>query len=519
MKVASGIPSQRSTQSSVLASQFSSFPALNILLLLVIFNFALQPLREPDFGWHLRTGLDVLHNGWKLPTVDPYSHTMPEWAWVEHAWLTDVLIGGIYSLFGGLGIIVLFGAVTVGAWLLASRVARCGIVFQWLACILSLWVALPYLGARTQLITLLGLALLMLMLKRWQTGEVSVRWWIPPLFLFWANLHGGFPVGLFLLGLIIITTLFVRWLAAYPIPFMRQPDEPLFSWWDLKQLMFILVLSSLMTLVNPYGWRLHSEIFDSLSNRFMLDTLQEWQPISINGVAGRSYTLYLIGLGLGMALWYRRIEPVRWVVGGLFLALSLRHMRNIPFFLIISLPLCAELLAHGFEWLQNWVPFGQLVRKRGSFAGALAVGAILIWLGPEHLQHVIQSGVRPAEYFRETSYPIEAVEWVKTHRELVGKRLYNDYTYGGFLLWWLPEDKIFIDGRMPTWQTGESRIFRDYVALTDVDPPDLTLLKKYSVDWAMVRKQTFLDQALAHESAWTKVYEDRKVAIYRLLSG
>jgi hypothetical protein len=322
---------------------------------------------------------------------------------------------------------------------------------------------------------------------------------------------------LFLLGLVIIATVFVRWLSAYPIPFMRQLDEPLFSWWDLKQLMFILVLSSLMTLVNPYGWRLHSEIFDSLSNRFMLDTLQEWQPISINGVAGRSYTLYLIGLGLAMVLWYRRIEPVRWVVGGLFLALSLRHMRNIPFFLIISLPLCAELLADGFGWLQSRVPFGQLVRRRGNFVGALAVGSILIWVGPEHLHHVIQAGTRPAEYFRETSYPIEAVEWVKTHRELVGKRLYNDYVYGGFLLWWLPEDKIFIDGRMPTWQIGENQIFRDYVALT-VDPPDLTLLKKYSVDWVMVRKQTSLDESLAHEAAWTRVYEDRKVAIYRLAS-
>lgn len=497
----------------------ATYPALNILLLLVILNFALQPLTEPDFGWHLRTGLDVLHNGWTLPTVDPYSHTMPEWAWVEHAWLTDVLIGGIYSLFGGLGIVLLFGAVTVSAWLLASRAAPCGIVFRRLACVLSLWAALPYLGARTQLITLLGLALLLLLLKRWQAGEVSVRWWIPPLFLVWANLHGGFPAGLFLLGLIIVATAIVRWLSARRILFTGECDEPLFSWWDLKQLMFIAVLSMLVTLVNPYGWRLHNEILDSLSNRFMLDTLQEWQPLSINGVAGRSYAFYLIGLGLAMVLWYRRIEPVRWVVVGLFLTLSLRHMRNIPFFLIISLPLCAELLAHGFECLQGWLPFWLPVRKRGSFAGAVAVGAILLWLGPEHLQHVIHSGIRPAEYFRGTSYPIEAVEWVKTHRELVGKRLYNDYAYGGFLLWWLPEDKIFIDGRMPTWQMGEHRLFRDYVALTGADPPDLTVLKKYSVDWAMVRKQTLLDEGLAHDTAWTRVYEDRKVAIYRLLSG
>jgi hypothetical protein len=519
MKVAPHGGSRPLTQTSVTYGQSSRLPALDILLLIVICNFALQPLTEPDFGWHLRTGLDFLRNGWRLPVLDPYSHTMPEWAWVDHAWLTDVLIGGIYSQFGGLGIILLFGAVTVGAWLLASRVAPCEIVFARLACALSLWVALPYLGARTQLITLFGLALLLLLLKRWQAGMVSVRWGIPPLFLLWANLHGGFMAGLFLLGLIIVTTAIISWLATFSIPFMRNLDEPLFSRWDLKQLMFIVLLSSLVTLVNPYGWRLHLEILDSLSNQFMLDTLQEWQQMAINGVAGRRYTVYLIGLGLAMVLWYRRIEPVRWVVGGLFLTLSIRHMRNIPFFLIISLPLCAELLAHGFERLQNWVPIRLFQSKSVSFAGALAVGAMLIWLGPEHLQHVIQSGTRPAEYFRETSYPIEAVEWVKTHRELVGTRLYNDYGYGGFLLWWLPEDKIFIDGRMPTWRIGEDRILRDYVALTAVDPPDLTLLKKYSVDWAMVQKKTLLDQGLAREPAWFRVYEDRKVVIYRLLAG
>src|SRR5262245_60175613 len=506
-------------QPTSVCNQASDLSALNILLLMVIVNFALQPLTEPDFGWHLRTGLDFLHNDGKLPMSDPYSHTMPNWAWIEHAWLTDVLIGGVYFLFGGLGIILLFGAVTVSAWLLASSVASCGILFRWLACIISLWVALPYLGARTQLITLLGLAVLLLLLKRWQAGDVSVRWWIPPLFLLWANLHGGFVAGLFLLGLVFVTTAILSWLAAFSPSFMREPDEPWFSTWDLKQLMFMTVLSGLVTLVNPYGWRLHNEILDSVSNQFMLDTLKEWQPLATNGVAGRSYTYYLIGLGVAMALWYRRIEPVRWVVGGVFLALSIRHMRNIPFFLIISLPLSAELLADGFERLRNLWSQPFFSTRRINFYGALAAGAMLIWLGPAHLHHVIQSGTRPAEYFRSTSYPIEAVEWVQTHRELVGKRLYNDYAYGGFLLWWLPEEKIFIDGRMPTWQLGDNQIFRDYVALTSIDPPDLTLLKKYSVDWVMVQKRTLLDQGLAREPAWTRLYEDRKVSIYRLPAG
>src|SRR6185503_13775243 len=187
-------------------SPSAGISAFALLLLIVIANFALQPLTEPDFGWHLRNGLDVLHHGLRLPDLDPYSHTMPDWAWVEHAWLTDVLMAGVYSLFGALGVIVFFAAVTISAWLIGASVASVSLTFRWLSCAISLWVALPYLGARTQFVTLLGVALLLWMLKRWQNGNDSIRWWIPPLFMVWSNLHGGFVVGLLILGLVIGTT-------------------------------------------------------------------------------------------------------------------------------------------------------------------------------------------------------------------------------------------------------------------------------------------------------------------------
>ena len=139
----------------VVRSPLAGMSALGFLLLLIIINFALQPLTEPDFGWHLRTGLDVLQNGLPLPSADPYSHTMPDWPWVEHAWMTDVLVAGIYSAFGALGVILFFAAVTISAWLLGAAVASARVAIQWLACAISLWVALPYLGARTQLLSLI----------------------------------------------------------------------------------------------------------------------------------------------------------------------------------------------------------------------------------------------------------------------------------------------------------------------------------------------------------------------------
>jgi hypothetical protein len=439
---------------------------------------------------------------------------MPDWPWVEHAWLTDLIIGAFYSLFGALGVILLFAVVTAGAWLVASLSVPCSRTYRLLACALSLWVALPFLGARTQMVTLLGLAVLLVILERNRKGEARVLWLIPPLFLLWANLHGGFTAGLFLLGLVVACSAIIRGSFVFAPGLATRLDEASLSWPAIGQLMLAAGVASLVTLVNPYGWRLYGEIIDSLSNQFMLDSVQEWQPLSWNTVAGRSYALYLAGLGLAMAAWYRRIEPVRWVLRILFLILSLRHMRNIPLFLLVSLPLCVELLAGGLGRLTGRLGLDPVRARRWLLAGTLAGGLFMVWLGPDHLQRVAQSGLQPGEYFKGTSYPIEAVQWVRAHRERVGRRLYNDYAYGGFLLWWLPEEKIFIDGRMPAWRSGDRRIFQDYVALSLTDPPRLSVLNAYLVDWAMVRRKSLLDEALAREQTWKREYEDRKVAIY-----
>ncbi|MBI3604319.1 MAG: hypothetical protein HY205_07740, partial [Nitrospirae bacterium] len=145
---------------------------------------ALQPLVEPDFGWHLRTGLDLLNNGWRLPSTDPYSHTMTDWPWVEHAWLTDSLIGLLYQGLGSAGplaAIGFFAAAVTGAFLVSARLAQAGRTYRLLAVAGSFWVALPFLGARTQLVTLLGVAVVLRLWSCYRAGRLSHLWAIPPL--------------------------------------------------------------------------------------------------------------------------------------------------------------------------------------------------------------------------------------------------------------------------------------------------------------------------------------------------
>ena len=364
------------------------------------------------------------------------------------------------------------------------------------------------------MVTLLGLAVLVYLLERFRDGAHWISWTIPPLFLLWANLHGGFTAGLFLLGLVGMASMVVRAGCRWWPNLTDRIDERVLSWVQLRQLVLASGTAAVATLANPYGWKLYGEILDSLSNRFMLDFLQEWQPVSLATQAGRGFVIYLVALVAAMLLGYRRIEPIRWMVLVVFLVLSLRHLRNVPLFLIMSLPLFAEMLEAGVARFSGWIQPSLRQARLGLLGLTLTAGLLLVWLGPDHLRHVAQAGLQPERYYEETSYPIEAIQWVRAHHDQVGQHLFNDYAHGGFLLWWLPEEKIFIDGRMPAWRIGDRWLVKDYAAVALADPPLLTVFDKYTVDWAIVRRNTVLDQALAQLSGWRRIYEDGKVAIY-----
>ncbi|MGH7231590.1 MAG: hypothetical protein ACREJU_09565 [Nitrospiraceae bacterium] len=493
--------------------QSSSVSALDALLLFMLFNLSLQPLVDPDFGWHLRTGLDLITN-WTLPETDPYSHTVPDWRWVEHAWLMDGLIGLMYRGAGGLGVIVVFGAVIAGAFIVGVASVAASRTTKLLAVVVVAWLALPFLGARMQMVTLLGLAVVLEFWRRYRDGRLSRLWALPPLFVLWANLHGGFTAGLFTLGIVLAISCAARFgITRYP-SLSRRIDEPVLSWVQIRHFALILALAALSTLLNPYGWRLHGEIYASLTDRFMIDTLYEWQPVSLHRRAGATYAAYLAVLtGMGV-LWYRRTEPVRWAITLVFLVLSLRHWRNVPFFLLVSLPLLADMLTELRRRLLMFLAAARWSLRYLAFGAALVAALAMVLLGADHLQRVAQSGLAPEAFFKDTEYPIEAVQWIEAHRDQLGKRLYNDYGAGGFLLWWRPADKIFIDGRMPAWRVGDRWILYDYLALTNRDPPELGVLDKYQVDWAIVERDTLLERALAARPEWRAIYQDRKVSIY-----
>ena len=210
-------------------SQFFLFFAFFVLL--VFFSFlATYKNLDPDFGWHFRTGQLILERG--VPYQDWYSYTMPNFPWIDHEWLTDVLIYKIYSYFGGNFLLLIFLFIyTLSFFIIKNQ--NYNFKFFIFATSLGYLTTLGLLGIRPQLLTIFFIAILWKILSNFlensskfiypvrnqihkQIGSYFWRpisngvYFLPFLFLFWANLHAGFFAGLFILSIILFLEIFKK---------------------------------------------------------------------------------------------------------------------------------------------------------------------------------------------------------------------------------------------------------------------------------------------------------------------
>lgn len=163
-------------------------------------------------------------------------------------------------------------------------------------------------------------------------------------------------------------------------------------------------------------------------------------------------------------------------------------------FLLLFVPFFAPLFA---VMLARWIP--DYDRKKDKFLlnGLLmaAVAAAVFWYFPSSpaLQRIV-----------ERSFPARAVSYLRDHP--VQGRLYNTYGAGGYLIWALPEQKVFIDGRSEPYET--SGVLSDYLQVANLKPATFTVLDSYDIGTCLLQRDEPLAIVLAHHPDWRQVYLD-----------
>jgi hypothetical protein len=469
--------------------------ALPAAFLAAIGLTAVRPIDDPDFWWLLRGGRYMVETR-SFPLTDPFSATAQGSEWLNHAWGFELIAYAVYALAGTTGIILLQGLVAALAFgVLYGLLRRDGVGPGWSIGLLSLGALATYgfWAPRPQLVTYLILTLFVRILADYQAGRTDRLWCLPLLTAAWANLHAGFLSGP---GLVLLCAAgeLLGWL-------LGDETGRAGGLARARRLAVWFAASVVASLANPFHY--HSLLFPF---QVMADQpSQAWIVEWLSPPFGHPQVLVLeLMLALMLVLALGTARPVPWrdlAVLVPMVHLALQAARNTPLLVIVATPILGRAIASCAR--AHWGGLPGLAR-RAVVVGALGlvVSACSLLAGSRHPVRVFEA-FRPALGLAET-LPAGAVDFLR--REGRRGTLWNEYVWGGYLIWHLyPELRVSIDGRMAVY--GPER-FEEHLTVVELKPGWQDVLARLAPETAIVRSGSPLVSALL-ASGWVVRYQDK----------
>jgi hypothetical protein len=459
------------------------------LLAAVIFRFSATQIGEPDIWWHLRNAAYLLQQH-SFPRVDTYSFGAAGSPWLDHEWLSEVPFFLGFKAMGLQGILAVFSTVLVliyaGVYYRSCR-AGADCKDATIATLLAIFLGIVSLGPRMLMFGWLCMVGLLLVLDRFQRTAKGL-WLLPPLFALWINLHGSWVFGMVVLGIIIASGLVAgEW--GLVVARRWTPGE-------LKKLLLALAASLAALFVNPFGYKLLLYPFDLLFRQpSNMKYIEEWQSVNFNIWIGRLALAVIFAL-LAAAWFSRRkwkLDEVLLTAFALWAALS--HVRLLFFAGLILVPILAQ-------HLKLFPPYERERDKPWLNAGIMAgmVGlTIFSFPSGATLQQQVSG-----------EYPTAALVFMQ--RQHITGRIFNQYGWGGYMEWYAPELKPFIDGRADIFVYNGT--FYDSLKITSLKE-SFAILDKYKIEYVLLKPNQPLAYLLYHSSAWRLIYEDKVARLYQ----
>jgi len=452
---------------------------------------------DGDLARHLRLG-ELMLDQRALLRQDVFSHTAAGKPFLAFEWGSEVVYGAAERA-GGLALVAIVAGLLLALTfaLLARFMVRRGgdplmaYLVSMAAAVLSggHWLARPH------LFTLVFVVILLELLHREPPRPV---WPYVPLFVLWANLHGGFSYGLILISAFMVGELLEAWTAG--------PGADRARWLgSARQRGWILAAALLSTLANPHGIGLLVHVGGFFGQASILRQTNEFQSPDFHTINAKLFLLVLLSVMAALASARRRPSwPWLLVILG-NTAMALMSQRNIELFALTALPLAA--LHVDTQWRalpilgRARAVFQREYRGTYSGLGAAVVALLMIVLG---LIHGRVAGVQVVEdRFDPHVFPAAAADSGRAAR--LSGPIFNQFTWGGWMLHEWPEMPVFIDGG--TDHYGE-KLFNQYIQVWNLDPGWRDVLSKWKIRWVLVDPRSRLAYQLVRERDWGVWYCD-----------
>jgi hypothetical protein len=480
-------------------------PSIASVLFLIIFfplSFLGQPLlQDTDTGIHIRTG-EVILETMTIPKYDVFSFHHPPLPWTAHEWLSQVIMALVHRRFGLAGVVVFFSGIIALIYFLLFKFLRASgnniILTVFLVLLVVASSTLHWL-ARPHLFSLLFIIVYQRILDLYQYRNKNYLYVLPLLMLVWVNLHGGFIVGLMLIGIYLAGNL-------TNLLFSSHSDRSIGGKTSVLGFAFLGCL--LMSLVNPYGYHILLFPLRLVSDKFIMDYIGEFMSPNFHDTLPYRYLLFLtIGI---FALSGSRANIIELTLIVLFTHMSLYSARYIPLFAVIVSPI---LLRHADAWLESADgKIARYLKTRAEHISPLDSSAKgHLWtIGAGILVFIALANGRIHFEFDDKVNPVAAVRFLK--RENLKGNMFNNDTFGDYLIYaaW-PQYRVFVDGRSDMY--GASRM-KDYDKAMRPTPEWETVLEKYAISWVFDYTHSRLSTLLLSSQDWQLIYADKVAHIF-----
>lgn len=465
------VPPRRTTDWSSSVFAFAVIAAILAVL-------APALLRDPDTFWHVHMGNEILATG-RLPVADRWSWTMVGTPWIAKEWLSQVVFA-LASRLGGWPAIALVTIVSVAtAFALVTREALGRL--SPLAAVLLVGAVFPlasgHVIARPHVLAWVPMIGFTVILLRAAESGRAPSLSVLPLMALWANLHGSFLLGLFLMPF-------------FAADAMSRVDRGvrlrLGERWAV-----VAVGVACATLLHPYGFGTWSAAFAVLNLDGAGLGIAEWKAADFTRL-GVMEVVMLTGIA-ALATTGRRIPLIRLALILALAHLALAHVRHMAIFGFLSALLLIEPIA-GTGQSDTMAMPGRRVTSIACFLTLVAV--VSIFLRPD---------VAPFSTNRPTA-ALAAARAAGVTGDVV-----NEYSLGG----WLISEGVptYIDGRTELFGAKRVADWRDAATLTDFDGFD-RIFSNPRVGWTLLPPGLPAVGMLDRTPGWKRLYSDAAAVVH-----